>query len=116
MKLRVLFVAVGLAGLAGVACAAGPGEVMPAVRVRAVDVSVCTPPNGAPGHACDNYDALVRANFSAEQIRDLFGCESCSLGYLTGGHERLVQRYRMLLREYVVAHSAPNAAARVASK
>lgn len=116
MKVHTLLVAVGLAGMAGVALAAGPGNTMPAVSVHSVSISACTPPNGATGHACDTYDAFLRANFSAEEIRSLFGCRSCEPGYLAGERTQLVNRYDALLQQYLAVHPTARAATQIASK
>lgn len=116
MKLRPILVAVALAGMAGVACAAGQGNVMPAVNVHAVGISACTPPNGAMGRACDSYNAFLHANFSPEEIRALFGCQSCGIGYLAGNTARLERRYDTLLEQYLAVHAGPGGGGRVAAK
>lgn len=116
MKLSAITIAIILAGAADAAFAAGQGNVMPQVNVRAAGISACTPPNDTTGHACDAYDQFLRANFTAREIGMLFGDQTSYPESLSGGIDRLQARYQKLLQQYVAAHSAVNAGADVASK
>ena len=116
MKLSAITIAIMLAGLAGVASAAGQGKVMPEVNVQAAGISACTPPNDTTGHACDAYDQILRANFSRREIGMLFGASTAYPEYLTGGIDRLHKRYDVLLQQYIAAQPAVHAGTDVASK
>lgn len=114
MKLSAITIAIILAGVAGVASAAGQGQNMPEINVQAAGVSACTPPTDAP--ACAEFHSWIRANFSEREIGMLFGASTAYPEYLTGGIDRLHKRYDVLLQQYIAAHSAVNAGADVASK
>ena len=116
MKLRAISLAIILAGMAGVAAAAGQNQVLPSVNVQAAGISGCTPPNDTTGHACDDYDQFLRANFSPREIGMLFGYQTPYPESLTGGTDRLHKRYEALLQQYVAAHSEVNSGASVAAK
>jgi hypothetical protein len=116
MKLSAISIAIILAGAAGAAFAGGQADVMPAVNVQAEAVSACVPPNDTRGHACDDYDRFLRANFSSREIGMLFGYQTSYPESLTGGIDRLQRRYDVLLQQYIAAHSAVDAGADVASK
>lgn len=116
MKLSAVYVAVVLVSLAGVASAAGQNKVMQPITVSGVDVSACTPPNDTTGHACDDYDQFLRANFSAREIGILFGYQTSYPESLTGGIERLQHRYQAVLQQYVAAQKAAAGNATVAVK
>jgi hypothetical protein len=116
MKLSAITIATILAGLAGVASAAGQNKVMPEVNVQAAGISACTPPNDTTGHACDGYDQFLRANFTAREIGMLFGYQTSYPESLTGGIDRLHKRYDALLQQYIAAQSVTHAGTDVASK
>ena len=114
MKLSAITIAIMLAGLAGVASAAGQGKVMPEVNVQAAEISGCTPPSDAP--ACTEFHRWIRANFSEREIGMLFGASTAYPEYLTGGIDRLQKRYDVLLQQYIAAQPAVHAGTDVASK
>lgn len=116
MKLSAIAIAIGLAGIVGIASASGANRIMRPVTVSSSNVSLCTPPNGSMGHACDSYDQFLHANFSQREIGMLFGYRTAYPAYLTGGFERLQQRYDKLLQQYLAAHAATNPEASVASR
>lgn len=116
MKLSAIYIAIVLAGVAGAAAAAGQSQELPSVNVEAAGVSACTPPNDTAGHACDDYDQFLRANFSPREIGMLFGYQTSYPESLTGDIDRLHKRYDVLLQQYIAAHSAMDAGADVASK
>ena len=116
MKLSAITIAIMLAGLAGVASAAGQGKVMPEVNVQAAGISACTPPNDTTGHACDAYDQFLRANFSRREIGMLFGYQTSYPESLSGGIDRLHKRYDALLQQYIAAQPGVHAGTDVASK
>jgi hypothetical protein len=116
MKLSAISIAIVLASVVGVASAAGQSQTLPRVNVSAVGISGCTPPNATTGHACDSYNAFLRANFSSRQIGMLFGYQTSYPEYRTGGIDRLQRRYQSLLQQWVASQSDVNAAAAVATK
>jgi hypothetical protein len=116
MKLSAITIAIILAGAAGATFAAGQGKVMPQVNVRAASLSACMPPNDTTGHACDSYNEFLRANFPRREIGMLFGYQTSYPESLTGGIDRLHDRYDKLLQQYITAHSTVAAGADVASK
>ena len=116
MKLSAITIAVVLAGVAGIASAAGQGKVMPEVNVQAAGISGCTPPNDTAGHACDAYDQFLRDNFSAREIGMLFGYQTSYPESLSGGIDRLHKRYDTLLQQYIAAQPAVHGGTDVASK
>lgn len=116
MKLSAITIAIILAGTAGAAFAASHDKVMPQINVQAAGTSACTPPNDTTGHACDAYDAFVRANFSEREIGMLFGYQTSYPQSLSGGIDRLHKRYGALLQQYIAAQPAMHAGTDVASK
>ena len=116
MKLSAISIAIILAGIAGVASAAGQGQVLSEINVQAAGIAACTPPNDTAGHACDAYNQMLRANFSPREIGMLFGYQTSYPENLSGGIDRLHKRYGVLLQQYIAAHSAVNAETDVASK
>lgn len=112
MKLGAISIAVVVAGVIGTAGAAQPPtETLPAVQVSASAATACIPPTDVAGHACDAFDQLVRAHFSAREIGMLFGYQSAYPEYLTGGIDRLQRRYRAVLQEYAAAQQAADGTA-----
>ncbi|HJP97960.1 MAG TPA: hypothetical protein VJ862_05290 [Rhodanobacteraceae bacterium] len=103
MKPSAISICFVLAGVAGVALAAGQAKVMPPITAQALSVAGCTPPNDTTGHACDAFNQLIRANFSAREIGELFGYASNYPESRTGGLERLQRRYQAVVQEYVAA-------------
>lgn len=101
MKLHAIAIAIVFAGTAGAAAAANPHQVLPRVSVSGVDLAVCTPP--ADARACDNFHGLIRANFSDREIGMLFGARTSYPEYLSGGYDRVRQRYVLMVQEYVAA-------------
>ena len=116
MKLSAIYIAIVLAGSAGVAFAAGQGQVLPSINVEATGNSACTPPNGSTSHACDAYNQMLRANFSPREIGMLFGYRTSYPESLTGGIDRLHKHYDVLLQQYIAVHSAVDAGSDIASK
>ena len=114
MKLSAIIIAIILAGVAGVASAAGRGQNMPGVNVQAAGVAGCTPPSDAP--ACADFHRWIRANFSQREIGMLFGASTAYPEYLTEGIGRLQKRYDALLQQYIAAQSATHAGTDVAAK
>lgn len=115
MKLSAISIAIVLAGIAGVASAAGQSKVMHPIVVTGAPVSECLPPNGNTGHACDGFNQLVRANFTQREIGMLFGYQTSYPESLTGGIDKLQRRYQAVVQEYVAAQQAA-AGANVATK
>lgn len=115
MKLSTLSIAIVLASIAGMASAAGQDKIMQPVTVSGVDVSACTPPNDTTGHACDAYDQMLRANFTAREIGMLFGYQTSYPENLTGGIDRLQRRYQTVLQDFVAAQQR-SSEVRVATK
>lgn len=115
MNFRAISVAIVLAGLAGTAVAAGQGRTMQSVTVTGTPVSACTPPNDSSRHACDAYNQMLRANFSAREIGMLFGYQTAYPESLAGGVDRLQHRYQVVLQEFVAAQQRAEEA-RVAAK
>lgn len=76
------------------------------VTVSVAPIAQCVPTNWYTGHACDGFNPLVRANFSAREIRRLFGARTSCPESLTGSIERLQKRYHTMLRKYVAAQHA----------
>lgn len=113
MKLNAISIAIVLAGVVGVASAAGQSQNMPQINVSAADISACTPPNDAS--ICSDFHRLIRANFSAREIGMLFGASTSYPETLTGGIERVQHRYQAWLRQYVAAQQVASAA-KVAAK
>lgn len=105
MKLHAIpiTIAIAIAGIAGTA-AAGDRRVLPPVVVSASDLSGCAPPTAAA--ACENFHYWIRANFSEREIGMLFGARTSYPEYLTGGVERLHERFQTLVQEYVAARAA----------
>lgn len=103
MKPSAISICFVLAGVVGVASAAGQAKFMPPIIARASSVAGCTPPNDTTGHACDAFNQLIRANFSAREIGELFGASTAYPEYLTGGIDRLQRRYQAVVQEYVAA-------------
>lgn len=113
MKLNAISIAIVLAGIAGVASAAGQSQALPEVNVTAAGISACTPPSDAP--ACAEFHSWIRANFTQHEIGMLFGASTSYPEYLTGGIARLQRRYQTKLQEYVAAQQVASAA-KVAAK
>lgn len=104
MKLSTISTAIVLAGIVGVASAAGQEQVMPTVTAVGPSIVDCTPPNDTTGHACDAFNQLVRANFTHREIGMLFGRASSYPELRRGGIDRLLQRrYRVVMQEHIVA-------------
>lgn len=101
MKLHAIAIAIVFAGTAGAAAAANPHQVLPRISVSGIDLAVCTPP--ADARACDNFHSLIRANFTDREIGMLFGARTSYPEYLSGGYDRVRQRYVRLVQEYVAA-------------
>ncbi len=109
MKLRTISISIVIA-IAGFTSAAAAGQSVEALRPIIVSGSTtaqCVPPNDHTGHACDGFNQLIRANFSAREIGMLFGASTSYPESQTGGIERLQKRYNMLLQEFVAAQNAP---------
>ena len=106
MKLRIIAIAIALAGLTGAAAAGQTVETLQPITVSGASIAQCTPPNDHTGHACDGFNQLVRANFSAREIGMLFGASTSYPESRTGGIDRLQKRYHALLQEYVAAQNA----------
>ena len=105
MKLRTIAIAIAIAALAGNAAAAQTVETLQPVTISGATVAQCTPPNDHTGHACDNFNQWVRANFSKRELGMLFGASTSYPESRIGGIERLQKRYQMLLHEYVAAQN-----------
>lgn len=104
MKLHAIAIAIVFAGFGG-AAAARSDQTLPPIDVSGAEAAaVCKPPSDAP--ACGNFHRFIRANFSAREIGMLFGAETSYPEYLTGGIDRLQQRYQLVVQEYVAARSA----------
>ena len=116
MKLSTISIAIVLAGVVGIASAAGQGKVMQPITVSGAPVAQCTPPSDTTGHACDAFDQLIRANFSRREIGMLFGYQTSYPESLTGGIERLQHRYQAVLQQYVAAQKGAAGNATVAAK
>ncbi|HJR13801.1 MAG TPA: hypothetical protein VJ833_07880 [Rhodanobacteraceae bacterium] len=110
MKLSAISIAIVLAGIAGVASAAGQSKIMQPVTVSSAGISACTPPNDTTGHACDAFNQVIRANFSRREIGMLFGASTSYPEYVTGGIDHLQRRYQAVLQEYVAAQQAASKA------
>lgn len=104
MKLRTLSIAIILTGTSAAAAAGQPGSLAQPVTVSRAAISSCTIPDANTGHACDSFDRMLRANFTPRQIGMLFGYQTSYPEYLTGGIERLQQRYDALVQQYLAAH------------
>jgi hypothetical protein len=116
MKLSALSIVIVLVGASGIAFAGNHGEVLPEVNVRAAEISGCTPPNDTTGHACDDYNRFLRANFTSREIGMLFGDSTSYPESMTGGIDRLQKRYDTLMRQYIAVHSAGEPGVGVAVK
>ena len=114
MKLRTISIAIALAGSAGAAAAAQSVATMPPVNVSGAAITQCLPPNDTPGHACDDFNQLIRANFTPREIGMLFGYQTSYPEFLTGGIDRLQRRYQAVIQQYLAAHQ-PSAATLVVS-
>lgn len=110
MRLSTISLAIVLAGIAGVAFAAGQGKVMHPIVVSGAPISECLPPNDNTGHACDAFDQLVRANFTPREIGMLFGYSTSYPESRTGGIDKLQHRYQAVLQQYVAAQQAAKGA------
>lgn len=110
MKLSAISIAIVLAGIAGVASAAGQSKVMHPIVVSGAPISECLPPNGNTGHACDAFNQLVRANFTPREIGMLFGYQTSYPESLSGGVDRLEHRYQAVLQQYIAAQNAAKGA------
>lgn len=110
MKLSTISIAIVLAGVVGVASAAGQGKSMRPIVVSGAPISECAPPNDTAGHACDAFNQLIRANFTPREIGMLFGYQTSYPESLTGGIDRVHRRYQAVLQEYVAAEQAARAA------
>lgn len=110
MKLSAISIAIVLAGIAGVASAAGQSQAMPPVTVSSAGIAACTPPDDQTGHACDAYNQLIRSHFSDREIGMLFGASTAYPEYVTGGIDKLQRRYQAVLQEYVAAQQAAHGA------
>jgi len=110
MKLSAISIAIVLAGVAGIASAAGQGKVMKPITVSGAPVAECAPPNDTTGHACDAFNQMLRANFSRREIGMLFGHQTSYPESLTGGIDRLQRRYQAVVQQYVAAQRAANGA------
>ncbi|MBS0383057.1 MAG: hypothetical protein JSR56_11570 [Proteobacteria bacterium] len=110
MKLSTISLAIVLAGIAGVASAAGQSKVMHPIVVSGAPISECVPPNGNTGHACDAFDQLVRANFTPREIGMLFGYQTSYPESRTGGIDKLEHRYQVVLQQYLAAQNAAHGA------
>lgn len=106
MKLPAISIAIAiaLAGLAGVAAAAQPGG---ASAAAAPGITGCEPPNDHTGNACEEFNRLVRSNFTPREIGMLFGSSTSYPESRTGGLARLQRRYQALIQEYVARQNAP---------
>ncbi|MBS0383058.1 MAG: hypothetical protein JSR56_11575 [Proteobacteria bacterium] len=116
MKLSAISTAIVLAGIVGVASAAGQGKVMQPITVAGAPVSECAPPNDTTGHKCDAFNQLVRANFTPREIGMLFGYQTSYPASLSGGTDRLQRRYQAVLQQYVAAQKAATSGADVAAR
>lgn len=105
MKLHAISIAIVLAGMTGVSAAANPAGLMQPVVVSGTRSVNCTPPNGNTGHACDAFDGLLRAHFTARELGMLFGNRTSYPGYQSGDLNRLQKRYNALVQQYVAAHA-----------
>lgn len=103
MKPHAITIAILLTGFTGAAVAQSPGQALPPVVVSG-EVAACTPPLDAP--ACGHFHRFIRANFSPREIGMLFGNRTSYPEYLTGGIDRVHDRYRLLVQEYVAASPA----------
>lgn len=99
MKLSAISIAIVIAGIAGVASAAGQEQILPPVNVSGAGISACTAPNATTGHARDGDNQFLRANFSVREIGMLFGYQTSYAEGLTGGIDRLQRRYQDLLQQ-----------------
>lgn len=116
MKLGTVSFAIALVVTAGTAAAAGQNQVLEPIVVHGGVAALCTPPNGATGHVCDGYDQLVRANFTSREIGMLFGYQTSYPENLTGGIDRVRQRYDALVQRYLTAQATVKSGATVAAK
>jgi hypothetical protein len=110
MKLSAISIATAIAGFAGVAFAGqSAGTMLSPVTVSSAAWPGCTPPNDTSGHACDAFNDLVRANFSAREIGMLFGAATSYPEHRNGGIDRLQQRYQVVMQQYLAAQQAGSA-------
>lgn len=110
MKLSAIYIAIAMAGFAGVAVAGQPHQTMQTVDVSSKALAECAPPNDTTGHACDAFNQLIRANFTRREIGMLFGASTAYPEYLTGGIDRLQLRYQAVVQEYLVAQQEASTA------
>lgn len=103
MKFSAISFAIVFAGFAGIVSAGQPNRTLSPVDVSSSPLSECAPPNDTAGHACDAFNQLVRANFSAREIGMLFGHATSYPEYRTGGIARLQRRYQAVVREYMAS-------------
>lgn len=104
MKISAISIAIVLAGVVGVASAAGQHKVMQPITVSGASVAQCTPPSGDP--ACAGFHRWIRANFTEREIGMLFGASTAYPEYATGNFERLERRYHAKLHDYLAAQQA----------
>lgn len=113
MKFHTIAIAIALAGVTGMAAAAS-GNTLSPVAVSGAAIAQCVPPDDAAGSACDRFDEMIRANFTAREIGMLFGNRTSYPEYRTGGIDRLQRRYNALVQAFLAAQ--PGEAGALAAK
>ena len=114
MKFHATAIAIALAGITGMAAAASGSSTLSPLAVSGAAIAQCVPPDDAAGSACERFDEMVRANFTAREIGMLFGNRTSYPEYRTGGIDRLQRRYNTLLQAWLAAQ--PGQAGALAAK
>lgn len=120
MKLSAISIAIVLAGIAGVASAAGQIKALPQVKVPGMPVVAgCSPTLHPASPACRALRAAILARYPAWQLSVIYGATTPNQVYIdTGARKRLVQDYDRFLQQYDRDYMAAHAqfGARVAGK
>ncbi|MBS0380949.1 MAG: hypothetical protein JSR56_00835 [Proteobacteria bacterium] len=111
MKFSAISIAIVLAGIAGVASAAGQVKVFPQIKVSGAPVVAgCSPSVHPNSQACRALREAILAHYSAWQLSVIYGTTTPHLAYInTGARDRLVSDYGHFLqqydRDYMATHS-----------
>lgn len=120
MKLSAISIAIVIAGIAGVASAAGQVKALPQVKVSGTPVVAgCSPALHPNSPACRALRAAVLARYPAWQLGVIYGATTPNQVYIdTGARKRLVSDYERFLQRYDRDYMATHAqiGARVAGK
>lgn len=120
MKLSAISIAIVIAGIAGVASAAGQVKALPQVKVSGTPVVAgCSPALHPNSPACHALRTAILAHYPAWQLGVIYGATTPNQVFVdSGARKRLVSNYEQFLQRYDQNYMAAQAklGARVAGK